>query len=241
MNGIAAMSASATLKRRARLTGALYIPYLAFGMPLFLRTKMIVPADSTLTATHILASADLYRWTIVTDVFSYALYIALAYLFYALLRPVHRSWAAVATLLTFAGCVVLLASSVLLTAPLVLLDDNAFPAIALVARQELSVFALKLFAQGYTIGLLLFGFQWLIMGPLFAKSALVPKPIGYALFAGGIGWVAFAVAALLASPLRTPLQAIVLPLGGLSEVALGLWLLIFAGWRAVVADERPAT
>src|SRR4051794_1669659 len=236
--GVAAASSSSpsAVRRRARLTGVMYIPYLAFGSLLFLRAPLIVQTDAAGTAAKILASEGLYRASVITDLVSYFLYIILAYLFYALLRDVSRAWAAVATLFTLAGCVVLIVSSALLTAPLLLLDGNAFQAIALPQRQELALLVLKLFGQGYTIGLFLFGAQWLIMGPLFARSRLVPRLIGYWLLAGGIGWVALAVVTLLGLPIRATLQGFVLPVAGLAEVALAGWLLIFAGWKATDAE-----
>lgn len=225
-------ASSATLERQARLTGGMYIPYLALGVPMFLRMSLIVPTEAGATAANILSSETLYRATVVTDLVSYGLYIVLAYLFYVLLREVSRPWAAVAALFTFAGCVVLIVSTALLTAPILLLDSSAFHAIPLPQRQELALFAIRLFGQGYTIGLFLFGAQWLIMGPLFARSRLVPRIIGYWLLAAGIGWVALAVATLLGSAVRSPLQSVVLPVAGLAEVALGAWLLVFSGWRA---------
>lgn len=160
----------------------------------------------------------------------------LAYLFYLLLRTVNRHWAAIGALLTVAGCVVLLIATALLTAPLLLLDAAAFHAMGPAERQDLALFAIRLFGQAYTIGLFLFGLQWLVMGPLFAVSKLVPRVIGYWLFAGGVGWVVLAVATLMGSPLRVSIQAVVLPVAGLAEVALGIWLLVFAGWRAAGAD-----
>jgi len=223
---------------QARLTGAMYIPYLALGLGLFARTPLIAPNDPAATAARILNSEALYRLTVITDAASYALYIALAYLFYLLLRKVNRHWAAIGALLTVAGCVVLLIATALLTAPLLLLDTAAFHAVGVAERQELALFTVRLFGQAYTIGLFLFGLQWLVMGPLFAVSKLVPRVIGYWLFAGGVGWVALAVATLMGSPLRLGIQAVVLPVAGLAEVALGIWLLVFAGWRAAAADVR---
>lgn len=223
---------SRSLVRQARLTGAMYIPYLAFGLPIFLRSRMIVPSDAAATATNILASESLYRLTIVTDIVSYAIYIVLAYLFYTLLREVSRPWAALGTIFTFAGCFVLLLASATLVAPVLLLDPNIAHGMELNQRQDLALTAYKLFVEAYSIGLFLFGIQWLIMGPLFAKSRVVPAAIGYWLLIGGVGWIAFAVATLLGSPLRTTLQAIVMPVGGLAELALGLWLLIFSGRRS---------
>lgn len=234
-----ARSLPVAVRQRARLTGLMYIPYLAFGVPLFLRTRLIVQTNAATTAANILASESLYRLTVVTDLISYGLYIVLAYLFYMLLRDVNRPLAVIATLFTLAGCIVLIASTAFLMAPPLLLDSSAFPSIGLAQREELALFALKLFSQGYLIGLFLFGAQWLIMGPLFAKSRLVPRAVGYWLFAGGIGWVALVIASLLGSPLRTMLQGIVLPVAGLAEVVLGLWLLIFAGWRAATDEGKP--
>jgi hypothetical protein len=239
---VAMVSSQNEIRWQARLTGAMYIPYLAFGLGLFARTPLIAPNDAAATAANILRYETLYRLTVITDAVSYALYIVLAYLFYLLLREVNRHWAAVGALFTVAGCVVLLLSTALLTAPLLLLDGAAFHAVVTAERQELALFAIRLFGQVYTIGLFLFGLQWLVMGPLFAASKLVPRVIGYWLFAGGIGWVALAVATLLGSPLRASIQAIVLPVAGLAEVALGIWLLFFAGWRAAAADvhAQPA-
>lgn len=234
----AVVESSPTITWRARLTGLMYIPYLAFGVPLFLRTPLIVPTDAAATAANILRSEILYRITVITDLVSYGIYIVLAYLFYLLLRQTNRPWAVVATLFTLAGCVVLIVSTSLLTAPLLLLTGSGFQAIGLPQREELALFALKLFGQGYTIGLFLFGAQWLIMGPLFAMSRLVPRTIGYWLLAGGVGWVTLALATLLGSPYRALLQNIVLPVGGSAELALGLWLLIFAGWRAAAAGDN---
>ena len=75
----------------------MYIPYLAFGLPLFFRAPLIVPNNAASTAANIIASESLYRLTVVTDLVSYVLYIVLAYLFYTLLREVSRPWATVGT------------------------------------------------------------------------------------------------------------------------------------------------
>lgn len=64
------------------------------------------------------------------------------------------------------------------------------------------------------------------MGPLFAMSRLIPRPIGYLLTAGGVGWVTFALATLIAPPLGVAIQPVVLIIGSLAEIALALWLLV---------------
>ena len=213
------------LMRRARWAGAVYILYFLAALPLSLRSSLIVPSDAQATAAKIGASEGLYRLTVVTDLVSYVLYVALAYLLYTLLRHVSRTWAAIATLFTLIGCVVLVVSETTLAVPLLLMTGDAWHTIGVPERQELALLALKIFSQGYIIALFFFGAQWLVMGYLFASSKLVPQVIGYFLVAAGFGWVVLSVGTLLAPNLSSGIGAVVLPLGALEEIALGLWLL----------------
>jgi hypothetical protein len=222
-----------SIARVARITGGVYLLYFIAGMPLILRSSLIVPSDAAATAAKITASQALYRATIVTDLVSYALYLGLAYLFYLLLRNVSRPWALLGTLFTVAGCIVLIVATAALTAPLALLSGNEFHAIGVPEQQELGLLALKLYTQAFVIGLFLFGIQWLIMGPLFVLSGFVPKAIGYLLTLGGVAWVSFAIATLVAPPVGRAMQPVVLAIGSLAEIALALWLL-FWGVKAPV-------
>ena len=219
-----------SLKRTARITGGIYLLYFIAGMPLILRRSLIVPTDAAATAAKITASEALYRTTIVTDLVSYSLYLGLAYLFYLLLRNVSRPWALMGTLFTIAGCIVLIMATAALTAPLALLTGNEFSAIGTPERQALALLAIKIYTQAFIIGLLLFGVQWLIMGPLFVLSGFVPRLIGYLLTAGGVAWVSFAIASLIAPPVGVAMQPVVRAIGSLAEIALALWLL-FRGAR----------
>src|SRR5579864_403598 len=102
----------------SRVTAGVYLLYFIAGVPLLLRSSLIVPGNASATATKILASELLYRATMVTDLVSYSLYLGLAYLFYLLLRHVNRSWALLGALLAVAGCIVLIVATSLLSAPL---------------------------------------------------------------------------------------------------------------------------
>lgn len=215
-----------SLSRIARITGGIYLLYFIAGIPLILRSSLIVPTDAAATAAKITASETLYRVTIVTDLVSYSLYLGLAYLFYLLLRNVSRPWALMGTLFTIAGCIVLIMATAALTAPLALLGGNEFNEIGAPERQELALLAIKIYTQAFIIGLLLFGVQWLIMGPLFVLSGFVPRVIGYLLTVGGVAWVSFAIASLIEPPVGKAIQPIVLAIGSLAEIALALWLLL---------------
>jgi hypothetical protein len=217
-------TAGRNLRGRARLIGLLYIPYIVFSLPLTFRGSLVAPRDAAATATNIVASQGLYRLSIFTDLVGYALYVVIAFLFYSLLRTVSRPWAAVGTLFTLLGCFVLVLATAMLTAPVLLLDASVPHAIGLAERQELGLFALKAYNQAYAIALFYFGAQWLVMGPLFAR--LIPRPLAYLLFVGGVAGLALAAAILLGSPARTTVQYVALPIGALAETSLAIWLLV---------------
>src|SRR5512140_1236932 len=80
-------------KGPSRVTAGVYLLYFIAGFPLLLRSSLIVPGNAAATAAKITASEALYRFTMVTDLVSYALYLGLAYLFYLLLRHVNQPWA----------------------------------------------------------------------------------------------------------------------------------------------------
>lgn len=215
-----------TIASTSRLAGAIWLLYFLTAMPLAVRTALILPDNAAATADHILANELLYRATLVSDLASYALYAIFACLLYFLLRNVSRMWAAAATVFTLAGCFVLAVSTAYLTMPLFLLEGNVAHALSLAGRQELALLALKCFGQSYLIALFFFGAQWAVMGPLFAASRIVPRPIAYLLTAAGAGWIALSTSMLVAPTVATSVRGIVMPLGGIAELALALWLLV---------------
>ena len=218
-----------------RVTAAVYVLYFMAGFPLLLRRSLIVPDNAAATAAKITASETLYRITIVTDLLSYVLYLGLAYLFYRLLLHVSRQWALLGALFTIAGCIVLLVATSLLPGALALLTGNFYGATSLAERQELALLALRIYNQAFIIGLLLFGVQWLMMGPLFALSRIVPRAVGYLLTAGGIAWVAFAMTSLIAPPIGAAIQPVVLVIASLAEIVLAVSLLV----RGMGRQSRP--
>ena len=62
-----------SISRIARITGGIYLLYFIAGIPLILRSSLIVPTDAAATAAKITASETLYRVTIVTDLVRYSL------------------------------------------------------------------------------------------------------------------------------------------------------------------------
>ena len=198
-----------------RLAGVLYVFYFLSAAPLALRSSMIRLSDPAWTAGHIHASELLYRATIVSDLASYAAYIALTVLLVQIGALVSRSWAIIAALLSLAGCIVLIASTALLTVPL----GGA-------SLQPFATLAFRLYAQGYNESLFLFGAFCVIMGSLFAIGRLLPRVLGLLLAVAGAAWIALSAANIVLPALGAAFAPYVLPLGAAAELLLGLWLLV---------------
>ena len=78
------------VKRTARLTGLLYLIWVASGIygVFFLPSHTIVPGNAAATADKILANEFLFRTGIVNDIISGTLWVLIAMLLYRLFREV---------------------------------------------------------------------------------------------------------------------------------------------------------
>ncbi len=208
---------------RAKLTGAVYLLYFvaaAIG-GLFMK-GLLVPTDAAATANNILAHELLYRVGLAFDLLGNAIYIALTVLLYSLLRRIDRSLALFMALVSVAGCTVQLVGGVFRLVPLFVLGPgHAFGAFTPDQLQATALLALTLFAHSYTVSFALFGLFDISLGCLIYRSNFLPRFIGAWFILGGIGALVF-----LWPPLAKPLQYVILPVAGLAEVALMLWLLL---------------
>ena len=79
----------------ARIAGLLYLIIIIFGIfsEVFIRSSLIVTGDATATATNILASKGLFRIGFAADSIMLFSYVAIAILFYVLLKLVSKTLA----------------------------------------------------------------------------------------------------------------------------------------------------
>src|SRR5271170_7819203 len=84
----------------ARTGGVLYLIIIAAGLfDEAVRDKLIASGDATATANHLMASQFLWRISVAGDLVKLACAVALAMIFYVLLRPVSKNLALLAALL----------------------------------------------------------------------------------------------------------------------------------------------
>jgi hypothetical protein len=218
-----------TEKRLARTAGLLYLVVAVCGgfSELYVRAGVKVPGDAAATAANISASATLFRVGALSDLVNLVCFLVLALILYGLLKPVGAR-AALAMLVFNAVSVAVMTANMAnhLGALLVATSQDYGGALGASSSAASAMLFLDLHAQGYLLAGIFFGLWLLPLGYLLASSGAAPRALGVLLMVGSLGYVADAVANLLApttAPALTPL--LVLP-SVLAEVALIFWLLV---------------
>lgn len=221
-----------TPRRCARLAGAAYLVTIACGVfaEVLSRQALMVHGDPAATSANLLAHATRYRWGLAADEAMLAAYVLVTGLFYLLFRAGGRWLSRLAAGFSLVGIAVLGAASILHAAPLVLLD----PAAPDPQAQRLALAALRLHGWGYQVADVFFGVYCLLIGVLAWRSRQVPRVPGALMAVGGVGYLASSFGPLLA-PDAAALGSLS-ALGGIAELALTLWLLVF-GVRGEVSVE----
>jgi uncharacterized protein DUF4386 len=125
-----------------------------------------------------------------------ASYVAATLLVYGLLKPVNRRLSLLAAFFSLLGCAIGALSGVLHL------------------------------AQASRLHFVFFGLHCFLVGYLILRSTFLPRFVGALMALGGSGWLAYAFATLLPTPIRNSLSPYFMMLGILGEVSLTLWLLL---------------
>lgn len=224
----------------ARICGVLYLYIIVAGIfaELFVRSRLVVPADATATATNIMANESLFRIGFSGELLHLAFDVAVAVILYALLRPVDRYIAMLAALMRLAADIILAVVSLSHFAALRLFADadylKTFPADQL---HTTALLALKLHDDGYAICLLFFGFACLSLGYLVFRSRFLPRTIGALMALAGVCYLINSFSHFLAPQFATTLfPALFVPIF-IAELSLTLWLIV-KGVDAEKWEER---
>lgn len=201
--------------RSARLAGLLYlgIILLGIGAEAALRGPLIDWTDAQATAQAIAAHEGLFRLSILFDLGMAGLDVALAVVFFGMLRGVDAQLALMAMVFRLMQATVIAGNVMLLFA----------------ALQGDALIWLARHAAGYDLGLAFFAVNTLIMARLLAGIA--PRWICWAMAAAGVVYGLGSVTRFAAPDLNVLMQpGYLVPV--VAEVSLMLWLLIWAPSRA---------
>ena len=221
---------------KARLIGLVYLSYflIAFLGDFFIK-RVVVAGDPAATAANLLAHEATYRAGFAIGMVANMIYVALTALFYRLLKPVDGTISLLMAFFSLVGCTTQIIAGVLQLAPLAVLRDSqlagAFPAQQLRAAAMVS---LRIYSQTYNISFVQFALFDFMLGYLIFKSTFLPRFCGVLMMVAGVAALIF-----LYPPLAIALKWFVLPVAGLGEGVLMLWLIV-KGVNVARWQERAA-
>lgn len=213
----------------ARITGVLYLIVIILGaaQQLLVRGSIIVPGDVAATAANLRSMEFLWRLGIASELFLGICTIVMALTLYALLKPVSRDLALLATFINLVAITVEIAYALKLVEALYPLGSaeylKAFTPEQLYAMTNL---AIRAHGNGFGIALLLFGCFFPLAAYLIFKSGYFPKTIGVLYFIPGLSYVLSSLALILAPAFAERFYFAIAGPAIIGEAALCLWLLV---------------
>ena len=215
-------------RQSARLAGTLYLVLIGAGIfaQFFVRSRLIVAGDPASTAANILASEVLFRAGFFSDMVMIVCDVALAWLFYVLLKPVNRSLALLAVFFRLGMDAVLAVNMLNHFAALYVLEGAGYLSVLGVEQlKALSLFFLDTHRHGYLISQIFFGPYLIILGRLVYHSCFFPRVFGVLLVLAGCGYLIESLVMFLFRQFES-ITYPCLAVAGISELAFCLWLLI---------------
>ncbi len=220
--------------KTARLAGFAYLILILAGIfaEFFVRQSLIVPGDAAATANNIMTSGSLFRIGIAGDLIMIICDIALALLFYELLKPVSSSLSMLAAFFRLVQATILGINLLNLFFVLRLLSGAGFTNVFGTDQlHALVLLFLGAHSIGYAIGLVFFGLSIFILGYLIYRSDYIPGVLGILLLLASTGYLTDSFAHFLLpnyEDYAAIFALVVFAPAFIAEMSLCLWL-IFKG------------
>jgi hypothetical protein len=224
----------------ARIAGLLFVATIVaggFGEG-YAPGHLVAGSDAALTVANLKSNDMLYRLSFVAYLVEALCDVAIAVIFYVLLKPVGRVLALITVFLgllstaTYAACEIFYFGL-----PQLLLRGSGYLGTFTPEQlASLTLLSFKLFNYGAGLFLVFYGTGWILRGVLMMRSGYFPKFLALLMMLGGLGFVASTLLQVLAPQLTSPYLLFAFAPGG---ILLGLWLLIrgvnVAAWEAKAA------
>jgi Domain of unknown function (DUF4386) len=213
----------------ARIGGALYLIIIGLGIfgEAFVRNRLIVSGDAATTAANITSMESLWRFGIAAEFFALICTIALAMIYFVLLKPVSKELNLLATFFRLVSIVVQAVAVLNLIAALFPLGNVAsLKAFTPEQLYALTSLATKSHSYGFSVSLLFLGCTFLIHGYLIFKSGYLPKVLGILIQVAGLCYLTNGFTLILYPAVANRVfLAIIVPVFT-GELSLCLWLLV---------------
>jgi hypothetical protein len=200
-------------------------------------TTLMVSGDAAATAHNLHASEALFRLGFLAYLLEAVTDVALAFLLYVVLRPVHANLAFLAVLFRLMATATFAFGELFYFAPsLIVGGDGYLKSFSPEQLQTLALLSFNVYTTASFIFTVHYGVASMLFGYLMVRSGYRPRALGALWVLGGLGFVTSNVVWVLAPADASPL--LVVP-QLLASLALALWLLVrgvnVGTWRARAA------
>jgi Domain of unknown function (DUF4386) len=244
--GIGAVTASSpatvshfsTIKKTARLAGALYFLTIGTGAIglVYVPSKLLVSGDASATADNIRASPFLLRFGIANELFGQIALVYAVLVLYRLFKPVNESQARQLLVLgALVSAPILFVNVLNEFAALLLLSGNSYLSVFDKAHLDaLAYFFMRLHGRGFVVAEIFWGLWLFPFGALVIRCGFIPRFLGVLLLIAGLGYVADSIVSLLLPQFEDVVHSTV-RLMEQGEPPIIFWLLI---WGARLPASR---
>jgi hypothetical protein len=215
-----------SIQTYARITGVVFLVAIVAGGfgEFYAPSQLVVPGNASATAHNIIASDLFLRLGFVGYLGEAITDVALTFLLYVLLRPVHANLAKLAVLFRIMATATFAFGELFYFAPtLILGGDGYLKTFSPDQLHALALLSLNLYGLVGGLFTVFYGIASMILGYLMFRSGYLPKVMGVIWVLGGLGFVTWNILLVLTPGYASSL----LPVPQvLATLALGLWLLV---------------
>ena len=216
----------AGIQTYARAAGVLFlVSFIAGGFgEAYVPSRIIVSGDAAATAENIRILNALFRLGFAGYLVEAVCDIALALIFYVLLKAVHKDVSLLAAFFGLVSTTLFAVAEIFYLAPALILGGAGYlQTLSPDQLNTLALLSLKLYGYAAAMFTVFFGVAWILRAYLIYGSGYLPKFLGVLMAIGGLGFVARNFALVLAPAYASNSLLLLLMPGAL---LLTVWLLV---------------
>ena len=213
------------MKVYARVAGVLIIVSLIAGGygEAYAPSRLIVAGDPAATARNVMQLDWVFRLGFTTYLIEALCDVALALIFYILLKPVSNAIALLAAFFGLIATATFASAEIFYFVPPVLLRNAAsMKGFSPEQLQSLVLLSLRIYGLGGMVFTAFYGAAWICRGYLMFRSGYIPRILGILMAAGGAGFVIRNFLLVLTPAYASPAFLFLMAPGAL---AFAVWLL----------------
>jgi len=221
-------SAPDSTLKTARFAGILYFIFAVLGIYVFMyvQPKIMVRNDAAGTLNNMVTHEFLYRTSLVANVITDILFIAVALILYRLLKHVNINQARMMVVIVLISIPIALMGDILEITALGMIKGGTLSSFQEDQARQIAFMLVKISSTSGQMLTLPWGLWLLPLAYLVYKSGFIPKIFGILLLINGLGYVINNFFFLLLPDLQPTVVQYIFPTYFMGELPFIFWLLI---------------